>query len=139
MIDEKKIIEQKLFSDTSRYNDIINRPYQPSKGHLPMPRSDRAGQFAPFAALTGFGNLIQKKAEIYTHKKYLSASAERRIIKKLQMLAGTKSTVTINYFNDEVGLYEEFRDQVSTVKVERGKVFFNQRPAIAIANIKEVR
>ncbi|MBB1062463.1 hypothetical protein [Limosilactobacillus fastidiosus] len=139
MIDEKKIIEQKLFSDTSLYNDIINRPYQPSKGHLPMPRSDRAGQFAPFAALTGFGNLIQKKAEIYTHKKYLSASAERRIIKKLQMLAGTKITVTINYFNDEVGFYEEFCDQVSTVKVERGKVFFNQRSAIAIANIKEVR
>ena len=49
-MDEKEIIEQKLFTDTSRYNDIMKRPYQHSKGHLPMPQSDRAGQFSPFAA-----------------------------------------------------------------------------------------
>ena len=136
-MDEKEIIEQKLFTDTSRYNDIMKRPYQHSKGHLPMPQSDRAGQFSPFAALTGFNNLIHQKAVIYSHKKYLPAKVH--LLNVLQSLAGTKQTVVINYFNDEVGYYEEFRDQVSVVKPERGRVFFNHHSAIALANIKQVR
>lgn len=138
-MDEKEIIERELFSDTSRYNDVIDRPYQQSKGHLPMLQSDRAGQFSPFAALTGFGSLIQKKAEIYARKKYLSASKERQILIKLNSLAGTRKTAIINYFNDETGYYEEFSDQVSVVKPERGRIFFNHCPSIPIANIREVR
>ncbi|WP_242335525.1 hypothetical protein [Limosilactobacillus urinaemulieris] len=138
-MNEKEIIEQKLFSDTSQYNDIMKRPYQHSKGHMPMLQSDRAGQFSPFAALTGFNNLIHQKALIYSHKKYLPAKVQTHLLSVLQSLAGTKQTVVINYFNDEVGYYEEFRDQVSVVKLERGRVFFNHHPAIALANIKQVR
>lgn len=138
-MDEKEIIEQQLFSDTSRYADLMNRPYQQSKGHLPMPQIDRAGQFAPFAALTGFNNLIHQKAQIYSHKKYLSAKTEKRLLGTLQSLAGTNRVVTINYFNDEVGYYEEFCDQITVVKAERGKVFFAHHPAVALANIKAVR
>ena len=138
-MDEKEIIEQKLFTDTSRYNDIMKRPYQHSKGHLPMPQSDRAGQFSPFAALTGFNNLIHQKAVIYSHKKYLPAKVEAHLLNVLQSLAGTKQTVVINYFNDDVGYYEEFCDQVSVVKPEHGRVFFNHHSAIALANIKQVR
>ena len=138
-MDEKEIIEQKLFTDTSRYNDIMKRPYQHSKGHLPMPQSDRAGQFSPFAASTGFNNLIHQKAVIYSHKKYLPAKVEAHLLNVLQSLVGTKQTVVINYFNDDVGYYEEFRDQVSVVKPERGRVFFNYHSAIALANIKQVR
>ena len=138
-MNEKEIIEQKLFSDTSQYNDIMKRPYQHSKGHMPMQQSDRAGQFSPFAALTGFNNLIHQKALIYSHKKYLPAKVQTHLLSVLQSLAGTKQTVVINYFNDEVGYYEEFCDQVSVVKPKRGRVFFNHHPAIALANIKQVR
>ncbi|MCI1974753.1 MAG: YolD-like family protein [Limosilactobacillus sp.] len=138
-MDEKEIIERELFSDTSQYNDIIKRPYQQSKGHMPMMKEDRAGQFSPFAALTGFGSLIQKKAEIYAHKKYLSADEERTIFNKLQLAVRSKQPVTINYFNDTVGYYEEFHDQVSKIKPERGRVFFNDHSSVVIANIKQVR
>lgn len=138
-MNEKEIIERQLFSDTSRYADIMDRPYQPSKGHLPMMREDRAGQFSPFAALTGFNNLIQKKAAIYTHKKYLSASQERLIHQRLHALAGIRQIVTINYFNDEVGYYEEFKDEITVVKEERGRVFFKEHLSLPIANVKEIR
>lgn len=42
------------------YSDIIDlsRPTIPS--HPPMPARDRAAQFAPFAALTGFYDEIEK-------------------------------------------------------------------------------
>ena len=79
------------------------------------------------------------KHEDYIHKKYLPAKVEAHLLNVLQSLAGTKQTVVINYFNDDVGYYEEFRDQVSVVRPERGRVFFNHHSAIALANIKQVR
>ena len=42
----------------SRYDDILNLPHHVSSVHRPMPRADRAAQFAPFAALTGYGEVI---------------------------------------------------------------------------------
>ena len=40
------------------YEDIIDRYPGPIPGHPPMSQYDRAAQFAPFAALTGFGAVI---------------------------------------------------------------------------------
>ena len=44
------------------YDDIIELPHPGSKRHRPMSLPDRAAQFAPFAALTGFGDEIEKAA-----------------------------------------------------------------------------
>ncbi len=38
---------------SGKYDDIINMERPVSKRHPPMPRANRAAQFAPFAALTG--------------------------------------------------------------------------------------
>lgn len=40
------------------YNDIINLSLYTSTAHPKMPMSDRAAQFSPFAALTGFDDAI---------------------------------------------------------------------------------
>ena len=45
-------------SQDHKYDDIIGLPHPTSKRHPRMPRSDRAAQFAPFAALTGYGDVI---------------------------------------------------------------------------------
>ena len=42
------------------YEDIINLPHHVSDRHKAMSMMDRAAQFAPFAALTGYEALIQK-------------------------------------------------------------------------------
>ena len=46
-----------------KYSDIINLPHHVSKKHPQMPIRDRAAQFAPFAALTGFDERIADTAE----------------------------------------------------------------------------
>ena len=46
-----------------RYDDIIDLPRPEPQRHPRMPRADRAAQFAPFAALTGFGDVIENAAE----------------------------------------------------------------------------
>ena len=43
----------------SPYEDLLSLPHPVSKAHPPMPREDRAAQFAPFAALSGHGAAIR--------------------------------------------------------------------------------
>ena len=45
-----------------KYDDIIGLEHPTSKRHPRMSMADRAAQFAPFAALTGFGDVIEKTA-----------------------------------------------------------------------------
>lgn len=44
------------------YKDIIDLPHHKSENYPWMPEADRAAQFAPFAALVGFDDLIEKTA-----------------------------------------------------------------------------
>ena len=45
------------------YDDIIGLEHPVSKRHRPMPMADRAAQFAPFAALKGFEEEIDRTRE----------------------------------------------------------------------------
>lgn len=46
------------------YSDILNLPHYRSKNRKHMPPLERAAQFAPFAALTGFGAQISEAARL---------------------------------------------------------------------------
>lgn len=48
--------------ETNRYNDIINLTRPVSKSHPQMPIENRAAQFAPFAALSGYEAAILETA-----------------------------------------------------------------------------
>ena len=45
------------------YDDIIGLEHPTSRKHKPMSLSDRAAQFAPFAALTGYEDMIDEAGE----------------------------------------------------------------------------
>ena len=45
------------------YDDIINLPHHVSKRHPQMSMWNRAAQFAPFAALTGYEDAINDTAQ----------------------------------------------------------------------------
>ena len=45
------------------YDDIIDLPHWDPKRHQRMSLQDRAAQFAPFEALTGFEGVIEKTSE----------------------------------------------------------------------------
>jgi hypothetical protein len=45
-----------------KYADIIDFPHPTSKRHPRMSMLERAAQFAPFAALTGYGDVIDAAA-----------------------------------------------------------------------------
>lgn len=45
-----------------RYDDLLDHPRFEPQRHPRMPMADRAAQFAPFAALTGFKELLDRVA-----------------------------------------------------------------------------
>ncbi len=48
--------------DPHRYDDILYLPHHESPNRPRMSRVDRAAQFAPFAALTGYDAVIEETA-----------------------------------------------------------------------------
>lgn len=51
-------------TDNKLYDDIINLPHHVSAKHPQMSLLDRAAQFSPFAALTGFETVIEETARL---------------------------------------------------------------------------
>ena len=60
--DEFKFENGKLKA-MGNYDDIINLPHHVSERHPQMSMWNRAAQFAPFAALTGYDEAIRKTTE----------------------------------------------------------------------------
>ena len=49
-------------TETHRYDDIIDLPHHQSQTHAHMSMHNRAAQFMPFAALTGYDDIIRDDA-----------------------------------------------------------------------------
>lgn len=55
------------------YDDIIHLPHHVSRNHPQMPMLDRAAQFAPFAALTGYEATVGETARLTAERRELDA------------------------------------------------------------------
>ena len=84
-----------------KYEDIIDLPHHVSATRQRMSISDRAAQFAPFAALTGYDGVIEETARLTDAED--ASSDERTMIldRKLRFLndiAGEHPYVEVTYF-----------------------------------------
>jgi len=85
----------------SSYSDIINLPHHVSKVHPPMSMHQRAAQFAPFAALVGYEDVIDETARQTDSKRELDETEKAELDRKLGILAShlkEKPVVEIEYF-----------------------------------------
>ncbi len=85
----------------SKYDDIIDLPHHQSKTRPHMPISDRAAQFAPFAALTGYGEAIRETTRLTDQRIELSESQIAELDWRMGELLSRideKPKVTITYF-----------------------------------------
>ena len=73
-------------TDYFPYEDIIDLPHPISKIHRPMALADRAAQFNPFAALTGYDDEIREAARFTCEKILLAEDEKQALDKKLQGL-----------------------------------------------------
>jgi hypothetical protein len=68
------------------YEDIINLPHHVSATRPQMSMMDRAAQFSPFAALTGYDAAIKESGRLTDEKIEMDADALNILNAKFQML-----------------------------------------------------
>lgn len=84
-----------------KYDDIINLPRPVSKKHPQMSLYDRAAQFAPFAALTGYEDEIKETARITEGFHPVLGREKEEIDQKLYELQQNQHNhpqISIEYF-----------------------------------------
>lgn len=89
---------------SAKYEDIINLPHHVSKTRPQMLMSDRAAQFAPFAALTGYDSAIKETGRLTDNRIELDEEALTALSMKLQLLMDAideEPEVEITYFKPD--------------------------------------
>lgn len=83
-----------------KYGDIIDHPHFVSPEHPPMAIENRAAQFSPFAALTGYGDLVAEAARYTGARVTLDESKKEELDRILSFLLAqpAPSTVSVTYF-----------------------------------------
>ena len=87
-----------------KYNTIMNLQHHVSKTRPQMPMSDRAAQFAPFAALTGYDSAIKETRRLTAERIELDEEALTALDMKYQLLMDALNEapkVTITYFQPD--------------------------------------
>lgn len=83
------------------YEDMLSLSHPTFRRHPPMPRENRAAQFAPFAALTGHEAALREQARLTTSRRELDADVQAQIDHALTLLhqqIHTHPIVRIVYF-----------------------------------------
>lgn len=88
------------------YADIIDLPHHQSPTRPHMSLYDRAAQFAPFAALTGYDDMVNEEARYVDQQIELDDASIELLNQKLTLISdviedGTKPTVSITYFEPD--------------------------------------
>jgi len=72
-----------VIESMGKYDAIIDRPHHVSKVHPQMSMINRAAQFSPFAALTGYDDQIAETARLTDRRIELTEAEEAEISEKL--------------------------------------------------------
>lgn len=103
-----------------KYDEIMGLPHHVSKTRPQMPMSDRAAQFAPFAALTGYESAIKETGRLTDERIELDEEALTALDRKYQLLIEALDDapeVTITYFQpDERKAGGQYVSATGTVK-----------------------
>lgn len=86
------------------YDDIINLPHHVSETHPRMSAIDRAAQFSPFAALTGYSAAIKETARLTDRRIELDEHAKSVLDMKQRILSEVIDElpeITVTYFRPD--------------------------------------
>ena len=123
-----------MMYEQNHYADILTLPHHKAAKHPHMSVHDRAAQFSPFAALTGFDGVIAETGRRTDQKVELSEYQMTLLDQKLTLIDdairdGYHPVVTVVYFvpdaRKEGGSYQEYMGKVRQVDaVERHAAIF---------------
>lgn len=101
---------------SSKYEKIKNMPHHVSLKHQPMSMEQRAAQFAPFAALVGYGAAVNEIARLTDKRIELDEDAKAQLDYEFQRITENikeKPLVNIIYFEEDE--YKEGGKEISVI------------------------
>lgn len=111
-----------------------------------MSQSNRAAQFAPFAALTGYDASIHEAARLTQQKINLDDKAQVILNTKLNLIKKhikKQPTITVIYFVPDAkkdgGIYVEYCGSIRLIDELERTLIFTDRTTIAIETILNIQ
>ena len=87
------------------YEDIVDLPHHVSRKHPQPTMADRAARFAPFAAITGYEEMVLEEARITDDRIELDENSKAALNEKLNMFLefiDEQPEVSITYFEPDM-------------------------------------
>lgn len=136
----------KIMKATSKkYSDIINLEHHTSKTRPKMSIENRSAQFAPFAALTGYEDMIEEDARYVDEKLEINEDLKDILdvkIIKLRGIINSKPKVRVVYFEKDLkkdgGKYKTIYERLIKIDDYNNKLIFENHLEINIPDLIEI-
>jgi hypothetical protein len=127
------------------YDDIIHLPHHVSRNHPQMPLRDRAAQFAPFAALTGYEAAVGETARLTSERRELDPQEAEELNCRLAALIARlpeRPEVTVEYFvpddRKSGGAYVTVTGRVRHISVPEKTLVMEDGTVISLEDVDSV-
>lgn len=134
-----------MLKNSGKYEDIINLSHHVSKKHPRMSLEARSAQFAPFAALNGYDELIKETAR-HTNQR-IEINEELKVIldEKIRFIKekiNAKPNITVTYFVPDIkkdgGEYVTVTGNIIKIDEYKHKIILENKTPIPISEIIEI-
>lgn len=127
-----------------KYLEIIDMPHHVSSNHAPMPQADRAAQFAPYSALSGYEDAVDETARLTDKKIELDEGEIEKINATLTALLSSPpdTEVKITFFRPDKrksgGAYVTVTGEIGKIDEISHEITLVGGAHIGIDNILEI-
>ena len=121
------------------YEDILDLPHHTSSRHPRMVPENRAAQFLPFAALTGYEDAVRETGRLTERRIELDEDQKMLLDHQIQM--GQEHTIT--YFvpdtRKEGGSYQTITGKIKRLDQQAGTLLLTDGTRVALQDILELK
>ncbi len=129
-----------------KYADIINMPHHISPNRPRMSDIDRAAQFSPFSALTGYDSTVAEAGRLTSKKCEISEDVKTILNEKMQMIRDyldDKPFISVTYFvpdkRKDGGAYVTVSGVVKEISEYDRAIILNDKTSIPIEQICDIQ
>lgn len=129
-----------------KYDDLLHLPHPVSRRHPPMSAMDRAAQFSPFSALTGYEAVIQEAGRLTDSRAELTEYSRDVLDQKQRLLleaAPAHPEITVTYFvpdsRKQGGTYGTLRGNLKKIDLCRRAMVMLDGTEIPLDDIVDIQ
>ena len=128
------------------YDDLIYLPHPVSRKHPPMSAMDRAAQFSPFSALTGYEAVLREAGRLTDSRAELSEYSRDILDQKQKILLGAAPAhpeITVTYFipdrRKQGGAYGTLKGNLKKIDLARRVIILLDRTEVSLDDVVDIQ